>query len=58
MFAPYCPGHRTRVLLSVDAIDEMVRLPEGFDIRFHCNAGHEGRVRLTTRGLETTGREA
>jgi hypothetical protein len=45
------------VLLAVDAIDEMVRLPEGFDIRFHCNAGHEGRVRLTTRGLETTGKE-
>lgn len=42
MFAPYCPRHGTRVLLSAD--DLRVRTTDhGIEVVWHCSCGHVGR---------------
>lgn len=57
MLAPYCPVHRSRVLLSFSDLEGIRNLPEGIEIRFRCSCGHRGtwltgRVR---KGRPTTG---
>lgn len=42
MFAPYCPGHRSRILIALEEIDELVRIPQGFNLRFQCHCGYQG----------------
>ena len=42
MYAPHCPRHGTRVLLSLDAI-EVTNTAAGIEVRWHCSCGHVGR---------------
>ena len=42
MFAPFCPQHRSRVLLSVNDITELRRDDAGFNIHFTCQCGYTG----------------
>ena len=60
MFAPYCTGHGSRILLSLDAINAISRTADGFQIDFTCTSGHRGRhaihsVRSDQRPPSTTG---
>lgn len=41
-FAPYCPQHKTRVLVAYSSIDELRRVPEGWDLHFTCSCGFSG----------------
>ncbi len=59
MFAPYCTGHGSRILLSLDAINAISRTEHGFQIDFSCTSGHRGRhtihaVRSDQRPPSTT----
>lgn len=42
MFAPYCPQHDARVLLSVYDIEGMEHTDGGLVISYHCTCGHHG----------------
>jgi hypothetical protein len=42
MFAVYCKGHGSRVLLSNDHIVEISNHDHGIDVRWRCDRGHEG----------------
>ena len=42
MFAPYCPTHRSRVLLFTDNIDAIAKGENGLIVRFHCTCGYQG----------------
>ncbi len=43
MFAPYCPKHRSRVLLNVDDIVDLRREEAGLLVHFRCSCGYVGR---------------
>lgn len=42
MFAPYCPVHKSRVLLFADNIESIYRSTDGLVVRYHCTCGHQG----------------
>ena len=42
MFAPYCDGHCSRVLLPMSAITALEHSEEGLRARFICTCGREG----------------
>lgn len=42
MFAPYCPRHGKRVLLSVDDIVDLTRGETGALVHFRCTCGYQG----------------
>jgi len=48
MFAPYCTGHRSWMLLPLDAIDAIGRTAHGFQADFTCTGGHHGRHTIHT----------
>ncbi len=48
MFAPYCTGHGSRILLPLDAINAISRTAHGFRIDFTCTCGHRGRHTIHT----------
>ena len=43
MFAPYCPEHGQRVLLSVDDIVDLTKEQTGILVHFRCSCGYVGR---------------
>ncbi len=42
MFAIYCEGHRSHVLLSTNNITAIQKLAEGLKLTFVCICGHKG----------------
>lgn len=42
MFAPFCPAHQSRVLLSHGNIELLVNSETGIDIHYRCICGHRG----------------
>ncbi|HEX2369826.1 MAG TPA: hypothetical protein VHM94_11405 [Acidimicrobiia bacterium] len=47
MFAPYCPFHRSRVLLGTDAIESLRHTSHGFEVAYTCLCGYRGIWRPT-----------
>lgn len=42
MFAPFCPEHGSRVLLSTDQITGVRTTPLGIEISYRYHCGHDG----------------
>jgi hypothetical protein len=46
MFAIYCSGHQSRVLLFSEHIDELVNGPDGVLLRWRCTCGTTGTTHI------------
>jgi hypothetical protein len=46
MFAIYCSGHRSRVLLFSEQIEELVNRPDGVELRWRCTCGTTGTTHI------------
>lgn len=42
MLTPYCPLHRTRVLLSYSDLERILNTPAGIEVTFRCWCGYRG----------------
>jgi hypothetical protein len=42
MFTVYCSGHKNRVLLFSEHIEELVNRPDGVELRWRCICGTAG----------------
>ena len=42
MFAPFCPQHDSRVLLSLHDITGLRSTPLGIEVAFRCHCGYRG----------------
>jgi hypothetical protein len=42
MFAPYCPVHGSRVLLSLDDIERLEHTSNGIAVHYRCLCGYRG----------------
>jgi hypothetical protein len=51
VFAVYCPGHRSRVLLFPDNIDALVNRPEVIELHWRCTCGASGVKHLPRSAL-------
>ena len=50
MFAVYCSGHGSRVLLFSEHIEELVNCPEGMHVRWRCTCGTMGKTLIPRNG--------
>ncbi len=42
MFAPFCPQHHSRVLLSLADIESLHHTDRGIEVHYRCLCGHRG----------------
>lgn len=49
MFAPYCPTHRSHVLLFSENIRAIREEDDRLVVDYRCNCGHEGTWRPSER---------
>jgi hypothetical protein len=49
MFDIYCPGHRSRVLLTASAVEGLVNTGDGVVVRWRCHCGARGERRFARR---------
>jgi hypothetical protein len=42
MFAVYCPGHRGRILLFAEHIEQLVNRASGVELHWRCSCGSAG----------------
>ncbi|MDQ1364034.1 MAG: hypothetical protein QOJ52_3395 [Acidimicrobiaceae bacterium] len=46
MFAIYCSGHESRVLLFSEHIEALVNRPDGVELRWRCTCGTTGTTHI------------
>jgi hypothetical protein len=46
MFVVYCQGHRSKVLLFAEHIEQLVNLPVGAELHWRCTCGTAGTTRI------------
>jgi hypothetical protein len=46
MFVVYCQGHRSKLLLFAEHIEQLVNLSAGAEIHWRCTCGTAGTIRI------------